>query len=102
MNIRWKIAQFFEKWWWKRYLKPKNKEEYLAWKRDYWINFLHRADIKVPVSATTLDAGCGPAGIFMVMPEKSTAIDPLLSSYEADLPHFRRTDYPQVHFVETD
>jgi 2-polyprenyl-3-methyl-5-hydroxy-6-metoxy-1,4-benzoquinol methylase len=47
-----------------------------------------------------LDAGCGPAGIFMAFPDNEvTAFDPLIDQYEADLPHFKRTLYPNVRFV---
>ena len=47
-----------------------------------------------------LDAGCGPAGVFISLyeQEKVTAIDPLLEQYEQDLAIFARQDYPQVQF----
>lgn len=48
-----------------------------------------------------LDAGCGPAGIFIALHEieKVTALDPLLDRYETELAIFQRTDYPQVEFL---
>ena len=49
-----------------------------------------------------LDAGCGPAGIFMVLENQSvTALDPLLNDYEKQLQHFRKSDYPNVEFVNS-
>ena len=48
-----------------------------------------------------LDAGCGPAGVFTVLPKASvTAVDPLLADYDA-LPHFGRTAHPNVHWRDT-
>ena len=48
-----------------------------------------------------LDAGCGPAGIFIHLhnQEKVTALDPLLDRYEAELDVFSRDQYPRVNFV---
>jgi 2-polyprenyl-6-hydroxyphenyl methylase/3-demethylubiquinone-9 3-methyltransferase len=45
-----------------------------------------------------LDAGCGPAGIFMILHEHCVdAIDPLLERY-LQLPHFNIKNYRHVHF----
>lgn len=101
MNPRWHIAQFFEIRWWRRYLKHRDKSGYLNWKRGYWLDFLQKSDLQLPPGARVLDAGCGPAGIFMILEEQHVdALDPLLNQYEKSLPHFRRGDYPQVHFVD--
>jgi SAM-dependent methyltransferase len=99
MNLRWRVAQFFEIRWWRRYLARRDKTGYLAWKRGYWRDFLQKSNIVIPSHATVLDAGCGPAGVFIAL-EKQTvyALDPLLDHYEKSLPHFRRDDYPQVRF----
>jgi 2-polyprenyl-6-hydroxyphenyl methylase/3-demethylubiquinone-9 3-methyltransferase len=46
-----------------------------------------------------LDAGCGPAGIFTIFERQTVdALDSLLHQYEKSLPHFRRSDWPQVRF----
>ena len=100
-SIRWKIAQAFEIRWWRQYLKSKTKTEYLAWKRQYWLDFLKKCELNPSKDATVLDAGCGPAGIFMLFdsPKTTVALDPLLDRYEQDLEHFRRADYPNIDFV---
>jgi 2-polyprenyl-6-hydroxyphenyl methylase/3-demethylubiquinone-9 3-methyltransferase len=47
-----------------------------------------------------LDAGCGPAGMFMIFDKNNTtAFDPLIDTYENDLPHFKKNDYPSVTFI---
>lgn len=99
MNLRWRIAQFFEVRWWQRYLRQRDKTSYLDWKRRYWFDFLKKSGIQIPPGATVLDAGCGPAGIFTVLEQQTVdALDPLLDRYEKRLPHFRRSDYPNVRF----
>lgn len=98
-SLKWRLAQKLEINWWKRYLKTKSPEEYLAWKRDYWKDFLAKMNFKVPENATVLDAGCGPAGIFIGFPKNPvTALDPLLEQYES-LPHFQPKEYPNVNFI---
>lgn len=100
MNLRWQIAQFFEKLWWRRYLAHREKAEYLDWKKKYWAGFLEKSGIRPAENAQILDAGCGPAGIFTLFSQKyaTDAVDPLLDDYEKTLPHFRRADYPYVRF----
>lgn len=104
--LRWKIAQFFEQLWWKRYLSNKPKREYLQWKQAYWQQFIKQIKNYIPdlYSADKLhilDAGCGPAGIFTILQHHHvTAIDPLLSSYENNS-YFNRNDYVEVNFTET-
>jgi 2-polyprenyl-6-hydroxyphenyl methylase/3-demethylubiquinone-9 3-methyltransferase len=101
MKLRWKIAQFFEAWWWRRYLKGKPLPEYLAWKRQYWFDFLKKIGVAVPPNASILDAGCGPAGIFLVFPENPvTAVDPLLAQYRPLFPHFTDGSLRNIRFVE--
>ncbi|MCC6280018.1 MAG: methyltransferase domain-containing protein [Saprospiraceae bacterium] len=100
MQLRWQIAQFFEMRWWRRYLSGKEKEAYLEWKKAYWKALLDRAGLHIPAGASILDAGCGPAGIFTIfLSEKVVALDPLLDVYEQQLPHFRKSDYPNVRFI---
>jgi 2-polyprenyl-6-hydroxyphenyl methylase/3-demethylubiquinone-9 3-methyltransferase len=99
---RWRIAQWFERRWWKKYLGDKTPEAYLAWKRTYWQGFLEKIQEHVPLprDAKIPDAGCGPAGIFMLFPAHAvTAVDPLLEAYEQDLPHFQKAWYPNVRFI---
>ena len=76
---RWKVAQKAEIGWWKRYLKKKPVGDYIEWKRKYWTEFLSSVSdvIDVDQDHEILDAGCGPAGIFIILEgNKVTAIDP--------------------------
>jgi 2-polyprenyl-6-hydroxyphenyl methylase/3-demethylubiquinone-9 3-methyltransferase len=98
-KMRWRIAQFFEKQWWKNYLRGKTPDEYLAWKRKYWLEFLKKIDLDIKaIQGPVIDIGCGPAGIFMVLENKNvTAVDPLLWHY-TKLPIFKTAHYPYVNF----
>ncbi len=113
MTFRWKIAQAAEIRWWQRYLKNKPTTDYAVWKTDYWqkllaeigLSHLNTVDEGNPDAfgeggqKSIFDAGCGPAGIFMIFKNhKVDALDPLLDEYETTLPHFRKTLYPNVHF----
>jgi SAM-dependent methyltransferase len=103
-SARWRIAQWFELRWWKNYLSGKNKEEYLAWKKNYWNNILSLVsnEIKLNSSKTIADLGCGPAGVFIALAEnKVTAVDPLINEYESQTPFFSKSDYPNVAFVKS-
>ena len=85
-KLRWKIAQSAEIRWWQRYLKRKPAADYLQWKSAYWKTFLHQIGLKVKASENVLDAGCGPAGVFMVLKDqKVDAVDPLLDQYDKKL-----------------
>ncbi|HKK75335.1 MAG TPA: class I SAM-dependent methyltransferase [Saprospiraceae bacterium] len=98
-SIKWRLAQFLEIRWWQQYLRKKGKEEYLEAKRAYWQRVLDRLDLEVPDAAHVLDAGCGPAGIFMILPRREVvAVDPLLAAYAEKLAHFSPERYPWVHF----
>lgn len=103
MKFRWKIAQFFEARWWHSYLHGKTKEDYLAWKKQYWRAFLEQAGLETAPSGRVLDAGCGPAGIFICLDQAArvTALDPLLPTYRQlwDSPH--ELLFPEVQFVAT-
>jgi 2-polyprenyl-6-hydroxyphenyl methylase/3-demethylubiquinone-9 3-methyltransferase len=97
--LRWRIAQAAELRWWKHYLRGRTPAEYLEQKRNYWINVLSAAGISPQPQQHILDAGCGPAGIFMALEQcRVDAVDPLLKQYEATLPHFQPADYPHVYF----
>ncbi len=111
MTFRWKIAQAAEIRWWQRYLKNKPTTDYADWKTDYWQKLLAEIGLetlnkaqnteggKNLSSQTILDAGCGPAGIFMIFKnQKVDALDPLLDQYEATLPHFKKSNHPNVQF----
>jgi len=99
MNLRWQIAQFFEIRWWRFYLSGKEKTAYLDWKKDYWKQFLAQTGVEPLPGEKILDAGCGPAGIFMVLPrQRVDALDPLLGHYRREIPHFRPADYPHTTF----
>ncbi len=103
MNLRWKTAQFFEIWWWRLYLRGKSLEGYFAWKKQYWQNFLAKAQIQPQHSERILDVGCGPAGIFIHFGEQAdvTALDPLLSKYRRQWPEQYEALFPTVKFVTT-
>lgn len=99
MNWRWKIAQNAEIRWWQRYLKNRPVASYLQWKTDYWQSFLKKNNIHFSGKEKILDAGCGPAGVFMVLDSHQVdAVDPLLPAYETSIEHFRKEDYPNVSF----
>lgn len=100
MQWKWAIAQRLELWWWKRYLRGRKPEDYLTWKQAYWQRFLDSLPRPVLQAPTRiLDAGCGPAGIFMALPEHEvTAFDPLLDQYRTKLSVFHEDRFPNVHF----
>ena len=101
MSVRWKIAQWFELRWWVNYLRGKEKTEYLGWKKNYWNNLLAKIpEVKIVPSQTIADLGCGPAGIFIVLPQnKVTAVDPLINDYEKQVSFFDKKDYPNTTFI---
>lgn len=99
---KWKIAQALELRWWKRYLKDKDRNHYLQWKASYWDQLLFDIEkyIELPEHFVLLDAGCGPAGIFICLKRNQvTAIDPLMDKYiENDL--LQPEHYPWVQFEQ--
>lgn len=99
MNIRWKLAQAAEIRWWRAYLRGKDPEEYLRLKAEYWRRVLKAAGFVPEPGALVLDAGCGPAGVFMILDEQEVhAVDPLLEAYRSSLPHFEPSRYSHVRF----
>ena len=103
MNLRWKIAQAAEIRWWQNYLNKKPKADYLTWKKDYWQKLLDKCELDFSSKKEkVLDAGCGPAGMFMALPHQDVdAMDPLLDDYETKLEHFSKKDYPNVRFFNS-
>ena len=102
MSIKWKIAQFMEIRWWRQYLKSKSTTDYHNYKSNYWKEFIAKIkNIELAPQAEILDAGCGPAGIFIILDQhKVTAVDPLLKKYQQDLAHFSPDNYPNVTFID--
>lgn len=101
-TLRWKLAQYFEKRWWKNYLSNKTVEDYRVWKKDYWKKLLAAGEISLANDSKVLDTGCGPAGVFIVLENQQvTAIDPLLIDYEKQLQHFNKSDYKNVDFIHS-
>ncbi|MEY3050807.1 MAG: hypothetical protein RLY31_592 [Bacteroidota bacterium] len=99
MGYRWKIAQFFEAWWWRCYRRGTSDDAYLSWKTNYWHRLLHRMDAWPLPGEQVLDAGCGPAGVFIALPEASvTALDPLLDRYRRTWAYLRTDRFPNVRF----
>ncbi len=100
MTWRWKMAQWLELRWWRNYQRGKTAADYLAWKRNYWNTLLQGAGLQVPERATVIDFGCGPAGVFIALPQASvTAVDPLLNQYKQHIHFFNTTAYPNVRFI---
>jgi len=100
-TIKWNLAQKAELTWWKNYLRGKDDAEYLVWKKNYWNSVLSEIAESCTVNngMNVLDAGCGPAGIFIALPNCSVdAVDPLMNDYEKNLSHFSKADYPNVEF----
>lgn len=101
MNIRWRLAQAAERRWWKQYLANKSINTYLQQKKHYWHQVLYAFTIEVPPGVKVLDAGCGPAGIFLALDQQQvTAVDPLLTAYDKFV-HFDRSAYPWVDFQQS-
>lgn len=101
MQWKWVLAQRLEIWWWRQYLHQKEPKDYLAWKTRYWKEFVLQLPPAIwPASGEhVLEAGCGPAGLFMALhPFKITAFDPLLKEYQTQLPHFNAAAWPHVTF----
>jgi len=99
-ELRWKVAQAAEIRWWQNYLKKKPKTDYLKWKLSYWNELIEATNVLPEQGSKVLDAGCGPAGVFMALDQcKVDALDPLLDTYEEKLDHFKKEDYPYVNFI---
>ncbi|PHI21097.1 hypothetical protein CEQ90_04710 [Lewinellaceae bacterium SD302] len=100
-KMKWKIAQYLERRWWKHYLRQKDAAEYLTDKRQYWQRTLNQLGHSAKAGNASLDAGCGPAGIFILLhdQERVTALDPLLERYATDLDIFSFSGYPKVDFI---
>ncbi len=88
LNLKWKAAQYFESRWWRWYLRKKDPLAYHQWKLNYWHNFLNTIAGRVSLQSSGhyLDLGCGPAGIFMLLPGNIAAVDPLIDKYKKDFP----------------
>ncbi len=98
-SLRWRVAQWLEIRWWRRYLNKKDKGQYYQKKAQYWRSILRTLEIDIPAQQEILDVGCGPAGIFIIFEDHQVrALDPLFSSYQKVLPHFDPKDYPWVTF----
>jgi 2-polyprenyl-6-hydroxyphenyl methylase/3-demethylubiquinone-9 3-methyltransferase len=104
MLLRWKIAQWFELQWWKRYLSGKSKEEYVVWKTNYWLQLMRTLELEKAIEAadSIIDFGCGPFGLPLAnrhWKKQLTAVDPLLDEYAATIPFFDKQDYSGTHFI---
>lgn len=97
---KWKLAQALEWRWWRRYLSKQSQTTYLQNKRAYWARVLQQAEIHIETGESILDAGCGPAGLFILpFSGKVDALDPLIEQYRQNLAHFDSEDYPNVRFM---
>ena len=99
-RLRWRLAQYLEGRWWQRYLRRKDPDAYLAEKQAYWHRTLAELDWELQPGRQVLDAGCGPAGVFIIAHEveQVTALDPLLPQYDCTLPIFSQSTYPTIDF----
>lgn len=100
-SVKWVIAQKIELRWWQSYLRGRPKDEYHLWKKNYWQTILEKVQNIVPIEpgSKILDAGCGPAGMYMVLDGfKVDAIDPLVDEYQQKINQFDKADYPYVNF----
>ncbi len=101
-ELRWKVAQAAEIRWWQNYLRKKPKKDYLKWKLTYWNELVEATGGFPKPGSKVLDAGCGPAGVFMALGQCNVdAIDPLLDTYEEKIDHFKKEEYPHVDFFHT-
>lgn len=97
---RWQIAQQAEIRWWRWYLRNKPDEDYRRQKKQYWLKLISTYGLEPSTDAYILDAGCGPAGIFMALPNhRIDAVDPLLPAYEKNLRVFDKSHYPNTRFI---
>lgn len=99
-SLKWKLAQRLEYIWWQNYLRKKAKSPYLQWKTTYWNDLLSvvTKEFAIEPAQTILDAGCGPAGIFIALKDNPVdAIDPLLEQYK-NLEHFQPEEYTWTQF----
>ncbi len=100
MNLRWRLAQWGELRWWRAYLGKTGHGDYLARKRAYWQRVLADAGIHPPAGSSVLDAGCGPAGIFIALDDcRVDALDPLLDQYRQYFDFFKPARFPHVRFL---
>jgi 2-polyprenyl-6-hydroxyphenyl methylase/3-demethylubiquinone-9 3-methyltransferase len=100
-KIKWQTAQWAEIRWWKNYLKDKDTDSYLKWKKDYWKGVLDEISpyFTIAPGSKVADIGCGPTGVFMNLSDFTTvAIDPLLDQYATHLKQFNKSWYPWVVF----
>jgi 2-polyprenyl-3-methyl-5-hydroxy-6-metoxy-1,4-benzoquinol methylase len=98
-SLRWRVAQWCERRWWQWYLRKRDPVSYLAWKQAYWQQFIQQIGLSTSDIKRAADLGCGPAGIYIAIPQAQVeAVDPLLESYAQDLAHFQPKNYPNVHF----
>ncbi len=103
-TLKWRVAQKLERIWWRRYLKNQTPQEYKAWKSNYWQKFfgIVAETVALKNEDIIIDLGCGPAGIYSIFNNNNVvAVDPLLDTYEQDLVHFNKIDYPYVQFVNS-
>lgn len=103
-NLRWHVAQQVEINWWKKYLSAKDKNHYQQYKKTYWKQLLNqiKCNIFPDKLEHILEVGCGPAGMFILLDQyKVHALDPLIDKYESKLLHFKKSNYPNVEFINT-
>lgn len=95
--MKWRLAQWCELRWWKKYLQKKDPSQYREWKKEYWRDLLQFLNIDLK-NKEILDLACGPSGIF-ILEELNyvTAIDPLLDEYQK-LGFFKKNTYPSTQF----
>ena len=94
------MAQWAEIRWWKHYLTPKSPDQYFDQKKQYWLRTLNQLNITINANDSLLDAGCGPAGVFMIFEDRPIdALDPLIQSYKEQFPSLFEQYSPQINFI---
>jgi len=101
---KWKLAQWLELKWWKRYTANKSKQDYIAWKTTYWKRLFEKIGIVQDIrnADNLIDFGCGPFGVALLnetWQKLLVAVDPLIDSYEIELPFFSKSDYTHTTFL---
>jgi SAM-dependent methyltransferase len=101
---KWRIAQWLELKWWKRYTANKSKQDYLVWKTNYWKELFEKIGISREVcnADAIIDFGCGPFGLALLnetWQKQLVSLDPLVDSYEQELSFFSKSDYPHTTFI---
>ncbi|MBI4428789.1 MAG: class I SAM-dependent methyltransferase, partial [Ignavibacteriales bacterium] len=95
MTTVWKTAQEEELHCWSINREKLRRSDYLEIKKLYWQRLLSKIGILhvLGTDARILEVGCGPAGVFLLLPRESRndqyyVLDPLLARYKEMFPDY--------------